>query len=145
MKRSLDRIDEKIIEELSRNARTAHNDIAVKVNLSRNAVRLRIERLERDGYIKGYTILKGQVSVEHPPIRALVFVYRHDRMRGADVVRYISSIPEVITCNVMSGDLDIVLNVEAVSPDRLNKIWADISNLSGVLNTVTSFVLSQAK
>ena len=53
MKRTLDKIDERIIEELTRNSRLAHNDIAMKVNLSRNAVRLRIERLERDGYIKG--------------------------------------------------------------------------------------------
>jgi Lrp/AsnC family leucine-responsive transcriptional regulator len=145
MKRSLDKIDERIIEELSRNARTAHNDIAIKVNLSRNAVRLRIERLERDGYIKGYTILRGQASIEHPLIRALVFVYRQDRMRGTDVVRYLSAIPEVITCNVMSGDLDIVLNVETTSSERLNSIWSDISKLPGVANTVTSFVLSQAK
>jgi Lrp/AsnC family leucine-responsive transcriptional regulator len=66
-------------------------------------------------------------------------------MRGTDVVRYLSAIPEVITCNVMSGDLDIVLNVETTSSERLNSIWADISKLPGVANTVTSFVLSQAK
>lgn len=145
MKRTLDKIDEKIIEELTRNSRLAHNDIAMKVNLSRNAVRLRIERLERDGYIKGYTIVKGSASSEYPPIRALVFVYRQDRMRGAEVVRSVAAIPEVIACNVMSGDLDIVLTVEAPSSDRINKVWTDISSLPGVMNTVTSFVLSHTK
>lgn len=145
MKRTLDKVDERIIEELTRNSRLAHNDIALKVNLSRNAVRLRIERLERDGYIKGYTIVKGSASSDHPPIRALVFVYRQDRMRGAEVVRSVASIPEVIACNVMSGDLDIVLTVEASSPDRINKVWTDISSLPGVVNTVTSFVLLHTK
>nr|WP_314876379.1 Lrp/AsnC family transcriptional regulator [uncultured Pseudomonas sp.] len=145
MKRTLDKIDEKIIEELTRNSRLAHNDIAMKVNLSRNAVRLRIERLERDGYIKGYTIIKGSASSEYPPIRALVFVYRQDRMRGSEVVRSVAAIPEVIACNVMSGDLDIVLTVEAPSSDRINKVWTDISTLPGVMNTVTSFVLSHTK
>ncbi|WP_040069686.1 Lrp/AsnC family transcriptional regulator [Pseudomonas batumici] len=145
MKRVLDKVDEKILEELTRNARLAHNDIAVKVNLSRNAVRLRIERLERDGYIKGYTIVKGAPSSEVGPINALIFVYRKDRMRGADVVRSIVAMPEIISCNVMSGDLDIVLTVEASSSDRIHRVWNDISALPGVLNTVTSFVLSCTK
>ncbi|WP_458376555.1 Lrp/AsnC family transcriptional regulator [Pseudomonas pergaminensis] len=145
MKRTLDKIDEKIIEELTRNSRLAHNDIALKVNLSRNAVRLRIERLERDGHIRGYTIVKGLPASEHPPIRALVFVYRQDRMRGSEVVRSVAAMPEVVSCDVMSGDLDIVLTIEAQSPDRINKVWSDISSLPGVLNTMTSFVLSMAK
>ncbi|GAB7531251.1 Lrp/AsnC family transcriptional regulator [Pseudomonas sp. 3A(2025)] len=145
MKRTLDKIDERIIEELTKNSRLAHNDIAQKVNLSRNAVRLRIERLERDGHIKGYTIVKGVMANEYPPIRALVFVYRQDRMRGSEVVRSVVAMPEVVSCNVMSGDLDIVLTVEALSPDRINKVWTDISNLPGVINTMTTFVLSTTK
>ncbi|OWJ98239.1 AsnC family transcriptional regulator [Pseudomonas sp. A46] len=145
MKRTLDKVDEKILDELSRNSRLAHNDIALKVNLSRNAVRLRIERLERDGYIRGYTIVRGGGDPGLAPIKALVFVYRQDRMRGSDVVRAISAIPEVVSCNIMSGDLDIVLQVEAMNSDRIHKIWSDISGLPGVQNTVTSFVLSSTK
>jgi Lrp/AsnC family leucine-responsive transcriptional regulator len=145
MKRVLDKTDEKILEELTRNARLAHNDIAMKVNLSRNAVRLRIERLERDGYIRGYTIVKGGPPSDVGPINALIFVYRKDRMRGAEVVRSIIAMPEIVSCNVMSGDLDIVLTVEATSSDRIHRVWSEISALPGVLNTVTSFVLSCTK
>lgn len=145
MKRVLDKVDEKILDALTRNARLAHNDIAMKVNLSRNAVRLRIERLERDGYVRGYTIIKGMPSTEAGPISALIFVYRKDRMRDAEVVRTVVTMPEVISCNVMSGDLDIVLTVEAMSADRIHKVWSEISALPGVLNTMTSFVLSSTK
>ncbi|MCE0463381.1 Lrp/AsnC family transcriptional regulator [Pseudomonas uvaldensis] len=145
MKRVLDKVDEKILEELTRNARLAHNDIAIKVNLSRNAVRLRIERLERDGYVRGYTIIKGMPSTDTGPIKALIFVYRKDRMRDADVVRSVIAMPEVTSCNVMSGDLDIVLTVEAMSSDRIHRVWSEISALPGVFNTVTSFVLSCIK
>ncbi|AKK00513.1 MULTISPECIES: Lrp/AsnC family transcriptional regulator [Pseudomonas] len=145
MKRVLDKVDEKILEALTRNARLSHNDIAMKVNLSRNAVRLRIERLERDGYVRGYTIVKGMPSNDTGPIKALIFVYRKERMRDAEVVRCVVSMPEVISCNVMSGDWDLVLTVEAINADRIHKVWAEISALPGVLNTVTSFVLSSAK
>ena len=53
MKRILDPLDERILAELTANARIAHVELGAKVNLSRNAVRQRIERLERDGAIQG--------------------------------------------------------------------------------------------
>ena len=40
MKRILDPLDERILAELTANARIAHAELGLKVNLSRNAVRL---------------------------------------------------------------------------------------------------------
>lgn len=53
-------LDERILAELTANARIAHAELGLKVNLSRNAVRQRIERLERDGAIQGYTLRIGE-------------------------------------------------------------------------------------
>jgi Lrp/AsnC family transcriptional regulator, leucine-responsive regulatory protein len=145
MKRVLDKVDETILEQLTLNARLSHNDIAVLVNLSRNAVRVRIERLERDGFIRGYTIKSGLATLESEPIRALMFVYRKDRMRGLEVLGHVRSVREVVACDVMSGELDIVLHISANTPDRIHKLWEEISALPGVLNTVTSFVLTRLK
>ena len=44
---SLDQIDQRILAELTKNARMSHAELATKVLLSRNAVRQRIERMER--------------------------------------------------------------------------------------------------
>ena len=85
MKRILDPLDERIIAELTLNARAAHAELATKVNLSRNAVRQRIERLERDGAIQGYTIRTGDGRQRSANINAVIFVYRYDRMRGGSV------------------------------------------------------------
>jgi Lrp/AsnC family transcriptional regulator, leucine-responsive regulatory protein len=145
MKRVLDKVDEKILAQLTENARLSHNDIALSVNLSRNAVRLRIERLERDGFIRGYTIKTGVATPESEPIRALMFVYRKDRMRGLDVLHHVRTVREVVACDVMSGELDIVLHIEATTSVRVHKLWEEISALPEVLNTVTSFVLTRAK
>ncbi|MFC5430695.1 Lrp/AsnC family transcriptional regulator [Paraburkholderia sp.] len=145
MKRILDKVDEKILAQLTENARLSHNDIAGSVNLSRNAVRLRIERLERDGFIRGYTIRPGGATPDSQPIRALMFVYRKDRMRGLDVLRHVRSVREVVACDVMSGELDIVLHIEAPTSDRIHKLWEEIAALPEVLNTVTSFVLTRSK
>lgn len=87
MKRLLDPQDERILAELTANAKIAHAELGTKVNLSRNAVRQRIERMERDGVIHGYTVRVGEGLKPSAPISAIIFVYRHDRMRGDDVVR----------------------------------------------------------
>ena len=59
MKRVLDKTDEKILEELTRNARLAHNDIAMKVNLPRNAVRL----IHQRGFSRGRNLRRRLADV----------------------------------------------------------------------------------
>jgi Lrp/AsnC family leucine-responsive transcriptional regulator len=142
MKRILDRADERILGELTHNARMPHAELAEKVNLSRNAVRQRIERLERDGLIQGYTIVVGEGKPRASTIAAMMFVYRHDRMRGGDVIQALKRMPEVVCCDVMSGDFDLVVRVEAGAADRIREIWQDVSALPGVRDTLTAFALS---
>jgi DNA-binding Lrp family transcriptional regulator len=142
MKNSLDRTDEQIVAALKANARTSHAELSAKVNLSRNAVRVRIERLEREGFIKGYTIVTGDGATSQNVTTAIVFVYRHDRMRGGDVIQALRKIPEVVACDVMAGDFDLLVRVESSKADRITQIWHLIAEMPGVRDTLTSFALS---
>ncbi|EJC71659.1 transcriptional regulator [Rhizobium leguminosarum bv. trifolii WSM2012] len=142
MKYLLDRIDEQILCALQANARASHAELSGKVNLSRNAVRIRIERLEREGFIKGYTIITGDGSDPGQITTALMFVYRQDRMRGGEVIQALRKIPEVVACDVMTGDFDLLVRVETPQADRIRQIWQLISELPGVRDTLTAFALS---
>ncbi|AXJ08968.1 Lrp/AsnC family transcriptional regulator [Arthrobacter sp. PM3] len=137
---NLDQIDQRILAELTKNARMSHAELATKVLLSRNAVRQRIERMERQGYIQGYTIVSG------PPgqglVSAFLMVYRKDRVRGSDVIAVLQSIPEVVLCDVVSGDFDLLVRVEARSLERVQEIWEQIAAIPGVADTVTAMTLS---
>jgi Lrp/AsnC family transcriptional regulator, leucine-responsive regulatory protein len=137
---SLDRIDQKIIAELTKNARMSHAELATKVLLSRNAVRQRIDRMERHGFIQGYTIVTGPSGQD--PVSAFLMVYRKDRVRGAEVITVLRSIPEVVLCDVVSGDFDLLLRVEARTLGRIQEIWEQVAALPGVTNTVTAMTLS---
>jgi DNA-binding Lrp family transcriptional regulator len=139
MKRILDPLDERILAELTANARIAHIELGAKINLSRNAVR---QRIERDGAIQGYTVLLGESRRPTSLISAVIFVYRYDRMRGEEVLAALRSIPEVVQCEVLSGEFDLMLRVNAATPERVHLVWKEIAAMSGVENTVTSFVLS---
>lgn len=142
MKHTIDAVDDRILAELAKNARISHADLAKKIHLSRNAVRQRVDRLERDGLIKGYTILRGATG-RQTPVAALIFVYRKDRMRGAEVISAIRSIPEVVTCEIVSGQFDLVVRIETDEAERVRALWDKISSIEGVTDTVTAFVLSR--
>ncbi|MDK4735200.1 Lrp/AsnC family transcriptional regulator [Rhizobium sp. CNPSo 3490] len=142
MKYLLDRTDEQILVELKANARISHAELSAKVNLSRNAVRVRIERLEREGFIKGYTIVTGDGGNSQNVTTALIFVYRHDRMRGGEVIQALRKIPEVVACDVMTGDFDLLVRVESPEADRIRQIWQLIAEMPGVRDTLTAFALS---
>ena len=137
----MDAIDEKIIAELTRNARLSHAELASKVLLSRNAVRQRIGRLERQGHIAAYTIVRAGDD-NGDVVSALVLIYRQDRMRGGDVLAALKRIPEVVICEILSGDFDIMVRLEAASLERVRDIWEDIAKMPGVRDTVTALTLA---
>ena len=136
-----DEIDAQILAELRRNARISLAQLGDRVLLSRNAVRQRIERLERDGYIHGYTI-KESAGDGTPTVNAVLLVQRHDRMRGSDVIAGLRAIPEVTTCDVVSGELDLVVRIEAPDAARIQQIWHQVSEFPGVRDITTALSLS---
>lgn len=136
-----DEIDTQILAELTANARISLVTLGERVRLSRNAVRLRVERLEREGVIQGYTVVRGRSS-DVDRVAAMLFVYRVDRMRGADVLAELAKIPEIQTCDILTGDFDLLARIEARSVERVQEIWECVSRLPGVQNTITSISLA---
>ena len=64
---NLDKVDQKIITILNKNARTPSKEIAtelrnVGLDVSDRTIRKRIERLEKNGIIKGYKAVLSDVS-----------------------------------------------------------------------------------
>ncbi len=137
----VDAIDERILSELRADARISLVTLAARVHLSRNAVKQRIERLERDGLIPGYTLAPARI--DDGRVTAIVLVYRADRMRGAGVITELTRIPEVIQCDILSGQFDLLVTLRADSMERIGQIWERIAALPGVSDTVTSISLTR--
>ncbi|MGS2717852.1 Lrp/AsnC family transcriptional regulator [Eionea flava] len=145
MYNDLDDVDKKILKCLTGNARMPVSDLSREVNLSRNAVTHRISRLEKMNVIKGYQVILGDGLPINDVVVAIMMVYRKDRMRGTEVIKYVETVPEVTSCYIMSGDYDVILNVQARSHERIHTIWQEISHLPGVDDTRTTFALSAVK
>ena len=145
MKIQIDKFDRKIIEILTDNARISITELSSIINLSRNAVSNRINKLETSGLIKGYTTIFGDVVADNRLVVAAIMVFRKDRMRDKDVIDYANKVQEIKSCYVVSGEYDIFLLIKAPSQERIHEIWTDISNLESVKHTETIFVLSETK
>ena len=145
MKIQIDKFDHKIIEILTDNARISITELSSIINLSRNAVTNRINKLETSGLIKGYTTIFGDVVADNRLVVAAIMVFRKDRMRDKDVIDYANKVQEIKSCYVVSGEYDIFLLIKAPSQERIHEIWTDISNLESVKHTETIFVLSETK
>ncbi|RKS93357.1 DNA-binding Lrp family transcriptional regulator [Microbacterium sp. AG790] len=139
---ALDGIDREILAALTADARIPLVAIAARVHLSRNAVKQRMERMERDGVIAGYTVVPGAAAARG--VTAIVMIYRADRMRDDRVVGALRGIPEVVRCDVLSGEYDLFVTLHAASMDRIGEIWEQIAALPGVENTVTAVSLTRA-
>lgn len=139
MKTGLDSIDEKIIELLQENARISIKDIAANVYLSSPAVTARMERLERNGIVKGY---HASVNLEALGYRIKAFVNLEvEPNQKQDFYPFIQAIPNVVECNCVTGEYSMLIEVEFYDTMELDSF---ISKLQRFGKTKTQIVFSTA-
>lgn len=125
----MDDTDRAMISLLAADARMPLATLARHLRLARSTVQARLERLESNGTIAGYTIRLGEAA--HPGIRATVLLTVEPRGQGALLAR-LRAIPEVERCVTTSGRFDLALTVAADSPARLDAVLDQIGELQGV-------------
>jgi DNA-binding Lrp family transcriptional regulator len=70
---NLDVIDRKILSFLQEDARITLTEMAKRLYISRNAVKYRIELMEKDGLIQGYTTVVNPMQTDNPILTFILF------------------------------------------------------------------------
>ena len=132
--------DEQLLSLLRENARLSTAEIARRLGLSRTTVHSRIERLERQGVIEGYTV---RVADEHEraQIRAHILIAVMPR-RMASVVAALREMPEVRTLHSVSGASDLVALGVTPTVEDMDVLTDRIGAIDGVERTTSSIILS---
>lgn len=105
----MDSIDKQILDMLQQNARTPLKTIAEKVFLSSPAVSTRIEHLEKQGIIKGYTAM---IDKEQLGYHITAFInLEMEPIQKQDFYPWINEVPNVIECNCVTGEYSMLLKV----------------------------------
>jgi DNA-binding Lrp family transcriptional regulator len=103
--------DSRLIALLKANAREPVASLARKLNLARSTVQERIARLEREGVIKGYTMVLAD-SGETRRLRAVVMMAADSRQADR-ISAELKRMPEVRALSTVSGAHDMMAIVEA--------------------------------
>jgi DNA-binding Lrp family transcriptional regulator len=139
----MDEIDRAMIRELRRDGRMPNAALAEAVGLSPSACLRRLRLLERNGTIRGYTVV-----VEDAPQRDTVTVIVQitlDRQTDEHLRKFEDAVrkcPEVRECHLMTGMSDYLLRVEvrdAADYERLHK--EALSRMPGVARIQSSFAI----
>ncbi len=140
----LDGTDIEILDLLGVDARRTLADIAGRVSLSAPAVKRRIERLERDGVITGYTVELDQAKLGRP-IEAFAELQFSGDTRVADISAVADGLAEVEAVYTIAGDPDALARIRVRDVPDLRRV-IDLLRRSGkVTGTKTLMVLGAAR
>jgi Lrp/AsnC family leucine-responsive transcriptional regulator len=144
---ALDGFDHKILQALVDNARASNVEIAQKVGLSEAPCSRRIRRLENDEVILGY---HARLDPEAVGIGFVAFVTLVlDYVTATTAERFyqeIRAIPEIMSCYIVSGGYDAVLDVAAKDSRAYSEIVFDrLRRIPGVKDVRSSFVMRTIK
>jgi Lrp/AsnC family transcriptional regulator, leucine-responsive regulatory protein len=136
----IDATDLEIIELLRADARRTLADVAERVSLSAPAVKRRVDRLERDGVIKGYTVLVDHALLGRP-LQAFTELRFAGNLPVDQIAGIAEGIPEVQTIFTTAGDPDALAWIRVRDVDDLKRV-IDLLRRSGrVTGTKTLMVL----
>lgn len=131
--------DQRLLSLLRTNARMSVADLARELGVSRATVQNRMQRLERDGIILGYTV-KLAGDLERAPVRALTSI-RADSAKEASVIANLRGNPAVTNVHHTTGRWDLIASIETESLESFNQIVGAIRLFDGVVATESSLLL----
>ncbi len=137
----MDETDRDIVALLRENARRSYQDIGRRVHLSAPAVKRRVDRLEQEGVILGYTaVVDPRAFGWHA--EAFVDLYCEGRMPGEAIKKAVEREPGVVSAHTVAGEASALLHVMAGDTKDLEVVLERIRGFDGVTRTVTEVVLS---
>ena len=126
----MDSTDTRLLQALARNARASVSDLARSLDLARSTVQTRLEKLERDGTIAGYSLRLGEHAAA-ARIRATVLLQISPRAAPALLSR-LRAMPEVERAHSSSGRFDLILQLAAETTTALDETLDRIGAFDGV-------------
>ncbi len=136
----LDDTDREIVALLREDARRTFADVGERVSLSAPAVKRRVDRLERDGVIVGYTALVDHALLGRP-LQAFTELRFAGNLPVEAIAGIADDIPEVQTIFTTAGDPDALAWIRVRDVDDLKRV-IDLLRRSGrVTGTKTLMVL----
>jgi Lrp/AsnC family transcriptional regulator, leucine-responsive regulatory protein len=137
-----DPVDDRILRLLVRNARATWREIGDEVGLSANAAAQRVRRLERAGWVRGYTA-RLDPALTGPTSAAVVLISTATHVVNAAFENALAAVPEVVEVLDLAGPSDYLVRVEFVTQRELYEVVNTLRAIPGVTSIETRPVLRE--
>lgn len=144
MRTKLDSIDIKILDLLQENSKITAKRIGERLNLSQTPIFERIKKLEREGYIKNYSVVLNERKLG---LKQTVFIgvtlKEHTRSYLEKFLKKVNTFPEVMDCYMVTGNFDYLLKVVLKDIDAYQTFVETKLSLIKELGSVNSFIATK--
>ncbi len=132
-------IDNRLLKLLQHNSRCSITDLASQLGVSRITVKEHMSRLEKN-IIERYSIqFKERVLTRQ--VRAIVFITVEQRW-SQPLATKLRAIESIKSLDSISGEYDYIAHLCADNTTELDHDMDAISQIDGILRTMTSVILS---
>jgi Lrp/AsnC family leucine-responsive transcriptional regulator len=145
--KTLDRTDRRILECLQADGRISNVDLAKKVNLTPTPCIERVKRLEKQGYIMGYTAILDPQMVGAGLLVFIEIDLSHNSPDGFKKFREeAQKLPEVMDCHLVSGNFDYLIKARVSDMKAYRELLGDkILSLPTVKASRSYVVMEEVK
>jgi Lrp/AsnC family leucine-responsive transcriptional regulator len=145
--RDLNRIDRNILRILQDDGRVTYADLAREVGLTTTPCIDRVKRLEREGFIKGYS---ARVEPEYLDAGLIIFIHiklDHTSKNAFDNFRTAATnLPQVQECYLVSGNFDYLIKARVADMAAYREFLGDtLLSVPGVRESNSIFVMEAVK
>lgn len=144
---NIDRLDRQILNLLQIEPEITASEIGERIGMSQSTCWRRIQRMRDEGLIQERIVtLDRKKAGLNAMIFAQIKLSSQGRTNLAEFSDAIRSLPEVLDCYVLMGNVDFLLRIVTADIDTYERFFFDkLSTLPGVREITSSIALSEIK
>lgn len=140
----LDALDQKIVSLLIENARMSYSDIAQQVGISRVAVKMRVQALEKSGVIEEYTTIVNPQRISGAV--SCYFEIELSPQALAEATEILDRCDTVTQIYRVTGKNKLHVHAVAADAEEMERLIREVIDpLPGVKDISTNIILSRVK
>jgi len=124
---NLDLKDRKILYELDTNSRQSFNEIAKKVELSKDSIIYRINKLKEEGIIKQFHTVIDVGKLGYISFRLYLKLQNTTPQKEEEIIEYLKKQKIVTWLVSIDGEYDLGMAVYVKTIKEMNELWKDLT------------------
>ena len=143
----MDAIDEQILSELTTDARLPFRELGARVGLSANAAAARVRRMQADGTIAGFTVLRGRAGTgpasgaTRPGLEVFIDVRLREGVTYEAFADAAARFPQIVDAAHVTGPYDYLVRAVVADAGALDTFVRRLKTDAGAAQTSTRLAL----